>query len=288
MAESDLLAILELTLELLTRLPYSDRVTVTSASPPQIIAYGETMGWIQRVEHPLGDVLAVDDEKAVLLSYFRNNVLHLVACAAWVATCFINNKRMSRASVLRLGQIVHPFIRGELFLRWDVDGFRDQLQKTLDFFLERGLLEPSSAGRVLQRGRGGDDSAFQLRVIARSLMQAFERYFIAVAALVKNGPRSMSAGELEKVCILTAQRLGLLQELTAPEFFDKSLFRGFIQKLRERKTLWTDEDGKLDFDPALAEVVRDARVVLSRDVRHSILKITPGADEEPESPGEAP
>ncbi len=285
MAESDLLTQLELTTALLTELPYSDRVTVTPLTPEQIIAYGEEMGWIERVEHPLGDVLTVDDEKAVLLSYFRNNVLHLVACAAWVATCFINNKRMSRASVLRLGQIVHPFIRGELFLRWDVDGFRDQLVKTLDFFLDRGLLEPSSAGRVLQRGRGGDDSAFQLRVIARSLMQAFERYFIAVAALVKNGPRSMSAGELEKVCILTAQRLGLLQELTAPEFFDKSLFRGFIQKLRERKTLWTDEDGKLDFDPALAEVVRDARVVLSRDVRHSILKITPGADEEPaESP----
>ena len=279
MAESDLLAILELTLELLTRLPYSDRVTVTSASPPQIIAYGETMGWIHRVEHPLGDVLAVDDEKAVLLSYFRNNVLHLVACGAWVATCFTNKKRMSRASVLRLGQIIHPFLRGELFLRWDEDGFREQLQATLDFFLDRGLLEASSGGRVLKRARGGDDGAFQLRVIARSLMQAFERYFIAVAALVKNGPHSMSAGELERVCILTAQRLGLLQELTAPEFFDKSLFRGFIQKMRELKMLWTDEDGKLDFDPSLNALVRDARMVLSREVRHSILKMTPGADE---------
>ena len=111
-------------------------------------------------------------------------------------------------------------------------------------------------------------------------MQAFERYYIAIAALVKNGPHVLSAGELEKTCILTAQRLGLLQELTAPEFFDKSLFRGFIQKLRERKMLWTDEDGKLDFDPVLNDLVRDARVVLNRDVRHSILKITPGADEE--------
>ena len=284
MAESDLLTQLELTQALLTKLPYSDRVTVTNAAPAQIVAYGEAMGWIHRVEHPLGDVLAVDDEKAVLLSYFRNNVLHLVACAAWVATCFSNKKRMSRASVLRLGQIIHPFLRGELFLRWDEDGFREQLQATLDFFLDRGMLEADSGGRVLKRARGGDDSAFQLRVIARSLMQAFERYFIAVAALVKNGPRSMTAGELERVCILTAQRLGLLQELTAPEFFDKSLFRGFIQKMRELKMLWMDEDGKLDFDPALSVLVRDARMVLSREVRHSILKITPGADEPAPAP----
>ncbi|MBB6184679.1 glycerol-3-phosphate 1-O-acyltransferase PlsB [Oleiagrimonas soli] len=280
MAETDLLAQLELTIALLTELPYSDRVTVTPSSPAQIIAYGEEMGWVQRVEHPLGDVLSVDDEQAVLLSYFRNNVLHLIACAAWVATCFINNKRMSRPSVLRLGQIIYPFLRGELFLRWDADGFREQLQATVDFFVQHGLLEPQGDERKLKRGRGGDDSTFQLRVIARSLMQAFERYYIAIAALVKNGPGTLTTGELEKTCILTAQRLGLLQELTAPEFFDKSLFRGFIQKLREQKMLWTDDDGKLMFDPMLNDLVRDARVVLSRDVRHSILKITPGADEE--------
>lgn len=280
MAESDLLAQLELSLALLTELPYAARVTVTSSTPPEIIAYGEAMGWIERVQHPLGDVLTVDDEKAVLLSYFRNNVLHLIVCAAWVATCFINNKRMTRASVLRLGQVIHPFIRSELFLRWDEEGFRQQLAATVDFFLARGLLEARGSGRLLQRGPGGDDSVFQLRVIANSLMQAFERYYIAIAALVKNGPRTLTAGELEKACTLTAQRLGLLQELAAPEFFDKSLFRGFIQKLRERKLLWTDDQGKLDFDPALADVVRDGRVVLNRDVRHSILKITPGAEAE--------
>jgi glycerol-3-phosphate O-acyltransferase len=50
--------------------------------------------------------------------------------------------------------------------------------------------------------------------------------------------------------------------------------------------LWTDDDGKLDFDPALNDVVRDARVVLNRDVRHSILKITPGGDDG-ESPSDA-
>jgi glycerol-3-phosphate O-acyltransferase len=281
MAESDLLAQLELSLALLTELPYAKRITVTTSTPAEIIAYGENMDWIQRVKHPLGDVLTVDDEKAVLLSYFRNNVLHLVVCAAWVATCFINNKRMTRASLLRLGQVIHPFIKNELFLRWDMDGFREQLSSTIDFFLTRGLLEARGSGRLLQRGQGGDDSVFQLGVFANCLMQAFERYYIAIAALVKNGPHALTPAELEKACTLTAQRLGLLQELTAPEFFDKSLFRGFIQQLRERKMLWTDEHGKLDFDPALADVVRDGRVVLNRDVRHSILKITSGTDGEP-------
>jgi glycerol-3-phosphate O-acyltransferase len=281
MAESDLLAQLELSKALLEELPYSDRVTLTPMNPAGIIAYGEQMGWIQRVKHPLGDVLTVGGEQAVLLSYFRNNVLHLTATAAWVACCFLNNRRMARATVVRLGTLIYPFIQSELFLPWDSDGFAAQLEATLDFFIRRGLLESRSDGRTVERGPGQEDSAFQLKVIARGLLQAFERYYITLAALAKHGPHTITGSELETACTLTAQRLGLLNELSAPEFFDKALFRGFIQKLRERKVVWTDENGKLDYDRALEDLVRDSRVILSREVRHSILKITPGGDREP-------
>ncbi|MEO7071624.1 MAG: glycerol-3-phosphate 1-O-acyltransferase PlsB, partial [Rhodanobacter sp.] len=284
MAENDLLAQLDLAKGLLEELPYSDRITLTAMNASSIIDYGEQMGWIQRISHPLGDVLSVSGEQAVLLSYFRNNVLHLTVTAAWVASCFLNNRRMSRASVLRLGRIIYPFIQGELFLPWDEDGFSTQLQGTIDFFVRRGLLESSADGRVLERSPGQEDSAFQLRVIARSLIQAFERYYITIAALVKSGPHTMTAAQLEKTCTLTAQRLGLLNELSAPEFFDRALFRGFIHKLRERRVVWTDEAGTLDYTSALEDMVRDARVILSRDVRHSILKITPGDSETATSP----
>jgi len=92
---------------------------------------------------------------------------------------------------------------------------------------------------------------------------------------VRNGPNTLSAGELENLCTLTAQRLSLLHELNAPEFFDKSLFRGFIQKLRERRVIRADDNGKLEFDAALEDIVRDAKVILSREIRHGILKLTP-------------
>lgn len=285
MAETDLLEQLALSKALLEELPYSDRITLTPVNPAGIIAYGEQMGWIARVQHPLGDVLTVSAEQAPLLSYFRNNVMHLNATAAWVACCFLNNRRMSRASVLRLGRIIYPFIQGELFLPWNDEGFGSQLQDTIDFFVRRGLLESSGDGRVLERSAGQDDGAFQLKVIGRSLIQTFERYYITVAALTKNGPHTLTSGELESACTLTAQRLGLLQELSAPEFFDKALFRGFIQKLRERRVVWTDDAGKLDYDVALEGMVRDARIILSREVRHSILKITPGSNEKDAASG---
>jgi glycerol-3-phosphate O-acyltransferase len=275
LAETDLLAQLELMKAILTGLPYSGRTTVTPMAPADIVAYAEQMGWIHRIAHPLGDVLAVDGEKAVLLSYFRNNVLHLFAAGAWVSCCFINNRRIARDTVRRLGRAVYPFIQSELFLPWDTDGFAARIDALIDFLIARGLLAAGGDGRLLHQAGGREDDSYQLRLLAHCLLQAFERYYIAIAALVKNGPHTLSAAQLENLCQLAAQRLSLLYQQSAPEFFDKSLFRGFIQKLRERRIIRTDADGKLEFDAVLEDVARDARLILAREVRQSIMKITP-------------
>src|SRR5690606_2825163 len=136
------------------------------------------------------------------------------------------------------------------------------------------LLHADADGRILERETGQSDSAFRLRALAHTLLPAIERYYIVLALLVKNGPGALTSGELENLCWLTAQRVSLLHDRNAPEFFDRSLFRGFIQKLRERRVIRTDDDGKLAFDETLAAVAHDARVILSREIRHNILKLT--------------
>src|SRR3546814_208443 len=78
MGEGDLRAQILLSKRLLEEVPYSELVTVTPHSPEEIVAHGEEIGVLSRTAHPLGDVLSVSSsETAVLLSYFRNNVLHL-------------------------------------------------------------------------------------------------------------------------------------------------------------------------------------------------------------------
>ena len=262
---------------LLAALPYSDRVTVTPMEPAEIIAYGIKMEVLVRRTHPLGDVISLEANSAELQAYFRNNVLHLFSAAAWISLCFQNNRRLSRAGLLRLGATIYPFIQEELFLPWTQAEFIDRLNATMDLFISEGLLHKVNEedGGILSRGPGQTDEVFRLRAIAHSLQQAFERYFIAITTLVKNGPRTLSAAELETLCHLAAQRLSLLYAPAAPEFFDKSLFRGFIGKLRELKMVWLCPDGKLDFDERLNTWEKDAKLVLSRELRHTITKISP-------------
>jgi glycerol-3-phosphate O-acyltransferase len=66
----------------------------------------------------------------------------------------------------------------------------------------------------------------------------------------------------------------VLYGLNAPEFFDKSLFRNFIDLLRSRQVVETSEDGNLTFGARLLGVAADAQSVLSEQIRHSILQVT--------------
>ena len=279
MGEADLLAQIALSKQMLAEVPYSDRVTITPHTPAEIVAHGEEIGVLERVAHPLGDVLRVDDEQAVLLTYYRNNVLHLHTASAWIACCFLHNRRMNRHTVLRLGRTMYPFLQAELFLPWDEDGFAERIERTFDVFVREGLLELASAddGEVFARNAGQTDEVFRLRALSHPLQQAFERYYIAISVLAKNGPGTLGAGELEGLCQLAAQRLSLLYAPAAPEFFDKSLFRGFIQKLRELGLVKLDGNSKLVFDERLAVLAKDAKVILGRELRHSIEKVSPEA-----------
>lgn len=95
--------------------------------------------------------------------------------------------------------------------------------------------------------------------------------------LVKNGPGVLGAGELESLCQQAAQRLSLLYAPAAPEFFDKTLFRSFIQKLRELRLVWPDENSKLLFDERLDAWAKDAKFILGRELRHTIERVSPEA-----------
>jgi glycerol-3-phosphate O-acyltransferase len=277
LGEADLVAQIRLLQTLFTRVPYSNRVTVCGDSPEDIIAYGEKLGWLRRTSHPLGDVLSAEGDQGILLSYFRNNVLHLSVCAGWIGCCLLNNREMSRASVARIGRIVYPFLKAELFLPWTAEAFTGELEKTADVLIAEGVLEARDDGRILRRPGGGTLGQYQLRLLGSTLLQTIERYYICAAVLVRSGSGTLTAGELENLCHLTAQRLSLLQELSGPEFFDKALFRGFIQQLRALGVVSSNAESKLEFGRQLVDAIEDARVILSREIRHGILKLTPEA-----------
>jgi glycerol-3-phosphate O-acyltransferase len=284
LSESDLIEQIDLLRGLIRALPYDQDLTITDMPADQIVVYGESLDFVNRQPHALGDIIRCDETSALLLSYQRNNVLHVVAVYSWVACVFLNNVHFSRKDLLRVGKIIYPFLKSELFLHFEQRAFADECEKCIKLLGDCGLLVKSDRRGMLQRAPGGTAQSLQLKMLAEPIFSSLERYYITVALLVKNGSGTLSAGELETLCHQSAQRMSLIYTFDSPEFFDRSLFKHFIRLLRNAGIVNTSEDGKLTFDRALENVIQDAKVILSKEVRHTIWQIS--AKQEPKAESE--
>ncbi|HMA98072.1 MAG TPA: glycerol-3-phosphate 1-O-acyltransferase PlsB, partial [Wenzhouxiangella sp.] len=271
--EGDLSRLLELFKAIMGGTTYSDKVTVTDMPGEKIIEYGLEMGLVERHVHRLGSIIRTDATTAVLLTYFRNNSAHLLAMSAWIACCFLNVQRVRRGRLKQLTATVYPFLKHELFLPWAQDDIDQIVDQTADRMVELGLLRQSQDR--LQRAPGGSNETYYLRLLANTMVQTFERYFITVTVLAKNGSGCLTRQQLEQLCILSAQRISLLQQFEAPEFYDRTLFKQFIESLTATGILGRDDSGCLTFDQRLEGFARDARLILDKEVRHAIIQVTP-------------
>jgi glycerol-3-phosphate O-acyltransferase len=101
-----------------------------------------------------------------------------------------------------------------------------------------------------------------------------ERYYLVISLLAQAGSGAISQETLVKRCQLLAQRISMLHELNSPEFFDATLFSSFIDRMRRRAVLQLSPDNRLLFGEVLRSVADDAQLVLSEQIRHSILQVT--------------
>jgi glycerol-3-phosphate O-acyltransferase len=270
--EADLVRQLDLYRGLLVCFPYDGRVTVTALSGSEIIAYGESLRVVTREPHALGDIVRMSVESAVLATYFRNNVLHLFALPSLVACVFVSNARVATLDIQRLAARIYPYIAAELFLRWSEDELPAAIEAVLAGLAAQGLIIAEPAG-LWRRPAPDSLEAMQLALLAQATIQTIERYYMAVAQLVRAGSGEITQATLEERCQQTAQRMTLLYGLNSPEFFDRAMFANFIALLRTRAVIRAGEDGKLEFDEVLLRVARDAHLVLSEQLRHSILQM---------------
>jgi glycerol-3-phosphate O-acyltransferase len=274
--EADLVRQIDLYQALLRDAPYSPMVTLSRESAEQMAHYAESMGMLERLKHPLGDIMRMSPENAVLATYYRNNILHLFAMPSLLACCFLANSRMRTIDIQRLVWRVYPYIAAELFLRWQETEVGALVDSLLETFARLNLLRADPERGEWYRPASASIDSIRLSALAEATIQTIERYYLTIALLLQSGSGVIGQEALEQRCHLMAQRLSVLYGLNSPEFFDKRLFSDFIGLLRRRDVVQTSEQGNLLFGDPLLAVAADAQLVLSEQIRHSILQVTLG------------
>jgi glycerol-3-phosphate O-acyltransferase len=169
-------------------------------------------------------------------------------------------------------------LQAELFIPWGQRQVTKALDESIAQLVEHGLLIRNEDGETLSRATDNPESVMQLNILAHSLLQTIHRYLITISVLARNGSGTLSRADLERLCIHTAQRISMLHEFNAPEFYDKSLFRGFIAELRKTGYLSSNQDNMLVFDQRLEQISKEAQYILGEAIRQEIDRQTPAAE----------
>ena len=273
MDEGQLIRLMDQYADLLKAFPYADTITLPEGSGKDWVDYCENMGLITRQPQKLGDIIALEGSNAILMTYYRNNIQHLFALPSLIASLFENKNSLRRDKIEFLASVAYPYLKSELFLKYDAEEIDGVINQWIDVLLEKGLLFEEEEDRI-SRPEEGTDAMLRLRVLSRFIIQTLERYHIAIGILRKYGSGKITAGELEEQSTLLAERMSILFGLNAPEFFDKTLFRNFIANMQHNGVITTDDDGLLCYTDGLDEVAEDARLVLSVEKRQAIQQVT--------------
>ena len=254
------------------RLQHSGHAPQSRQTPEQLIAEAEKLQLITRLPHPYGDLLQLNEQQALLMTWYRNNILHLFALPSLIAFCFNQQSQYSRPQLTALIGTLYPFIQQELYLPWQADTLEHQTRVLIDLFIESGLLVDD--GEHLVRVSPYQEQGALLSQLARPIQPSLERGYLMVALLLHCGSGYFTQEQLEQECRTLAQRLSILHGLNTPEYFHKPLFHQLTQQLIHQGYLTLSDNRQLLFSESLEWFSVQCRPLFDPALRHSIRQLT--------------
>ncbi|EKO3558528.1 glycerol-3-phosphate 1-O-acyltransferase PlsB [Vibrio metschnikovii] len=233
LARDNLVKQIDCYLALLRNVPYSTTFTVPSDSAEQLVTHAESLDKFLVETDSIGDIISLDRNQSILMTYYRNNIIHLLALPSLIAQMLIRQQSLSISAIQQTVAQVYPFLKQELFLSYP--------EHELDEIVERYLseLERQHLVTIEQQTVTINQAQTQvLMLLGRTISETLQRYAIALNLLVANP--DLAKTDLEAKSQEIAQRLGRLHGINAPEFFDKGVFSALFVTLTEQGYLGHD------------------------------------------------
>ncbi len=273
MDEGELIRILSFYGDVIKYLNYSDRITLTEYQAASQIHHAEALGLVRRRSHEMGDFIYLDKAHAIMLTYYRNNILHLLVMPSIIACCFNNSATINRQSIKRHIRIAYPFLKTEFFLPWSSSEADQIIDHVLGCLSSADLIIHHEDLDSFSRPPISTEKHAQLAILAQVISPVLELYYMIFALLAEHGSDTLTRERLEELCYLMAQRLSLMYEINSPDFFDKKLIGNFINSLIKLGYVSVNESNKLELSELALKEGRFARRLLDKNMQYNILQM---------------
>ncbi len=270
--ESELEAQLELYLELSRRAPYAERTGLCGLGAHEIVAYCESMSWLARRSHALGDILEMDERTAILASYYRNNVVHVFALPSLIASVYSARSTLTPAELESFVAQLYPCLSAELYLRLTPGEIPAAVRAATQAMIDLGLLVRRD-GRIA-RPAPTSPRHTQLDRAAQIVEPFIERYYLSMLLLLGHGPGALRRGELVRECSELSEQLALIYSVDAPDLFHSSLFENLVAFLAEWGIVAEAGEGGLVFErDAVDALATELGLALRPAVRQTLSSL---------------
>lgn len=88
----------------------------------------------------IGDIIILPREQAVLMTYYRNNIAHMLVLPSLMAAIVTQHRHISRDVLMEHVNVLYPMLKAELFLRWDRDELPDVIDALANEMQRQGLI----------------------------------------------------------------------------------------------------------------------------------------------------
>lgn len=226
-------------LSLLKNVPYSNTFTVPKDSAEDLVKHAESLNKFLIESDSMGDIVSLDRHQSILMTYYRNNIIHLFALPSLIAQMTIRQRGLSIEAIQKNVAALYPFLKKELFLSYDEDKLESVVSNIIEELVSQGMLVVSNNEVTINQS-----NSQALMLLGRTITETLQRYSIALNLLAENP--ELDKSDLETKSQDIAQRLGRLHGINAPEFFDKGVFASMFATLKQQQYL--DNDGNCDLE----------------------------------------
>ncbi|MEQ5128179.1 glycerol-3-phosphate 1-O-acyltransferase PlsB [Providencia alcalifaciens] len=236
LTREQLLEQIECYLQLLRNVPYTADATTPNKTAEELLEHALQMNKFEVEKDSMGDIIILPRENAVLMTYYRNNIHHLLVLPSLIASIVLHHERISRDAIHQQVALIYPFLKAELFMRYDANALTETVDTLIDELNSQQLICVKDENMVVLNPR----RIRPLQLLAAGVRETLQRYAITLSLL--NASPEVSRNTLEKESRMLAQRLSVLHGINAPEFFDKAVFSTLVDTLKEEGYIDNNEN----------------------------------------------
>ncbi|WWP00592.1 MAG: glycerol-3-phosphate 1-O-acyltransferase PlsB [Candidatus Dasytiphilus stammeri] len=218
-------------LQLLRNVPYAQKSKIPSLSSKEIINEFIKMNSliikIDVLENHKHDRISIRANQAIIMTYYRNNIYHMIVLPALIAAIVNKYFNLSYLELLSKVNIIFPLLKQELFLHWHI--------RDLPYLINAITLELARQGLVVIVKNNTlhlcscPSKIYHLQLLAAAVHETIQKYAVIFYILSINS--SLSRQNLERDICKMANILSRCHGINMPDLVNKKFFNHFLVTL---------------------------------------------------------